>query len=242
MTETIAQIAERYRSKALRLTPDLGDQSCGFHIAFARCESPIEQMFCLSLFQVTPGIWAIDGDFRPSLLEHRPKARGVLVFAQQPIKQYRADFLLVALSPEQVEAAFLIVECDGQEFHSSADAIKRDARRERVLRNTGFRIVRHTGADIYANPCEVVAKTFEHLDSHGWTRSDSWAVDNLTIWRAMMALQGGDPNMGYRPPTLKPASQSITAILDKIGAPVSLTPVSRPCSGLQKHGDNGSEL
>lgn len=209
--DTIADIAARNRSIAERHIPQLGEQSSGFHIAFARCESPIEQLFCLSLFQV-PGIWAINGEFHTSLLQHRPGNRGILVFAQNRIKRYRADFLLVALSPEQIEPAFLIVECDGREFHSTPDAVTRDARRDRELRSTGFQIIRHTGTEIYGNPFEVVAQTFECI---GWERSAAWCIDNLTMRRAMMALQEGDPLMGYRPSVLKPVTQSIAKVLDQ---------------------------
>jgi very-short-patch-repair endonuclease len=210
--EQIADAAKRYRGAAEKRMRGQVDGR-GFKIAFGRCESPIEQAFCLALFQV-PDIYAIDGDYRPALGSHVPKRRGVLVFAQNPIKRYRADFLLVALSPLKAEPAFLIVECDGQAFHSSDDAIIRDAARERELRATGFRIVRHTGSQIHQSPAKVIDRTMANLASHGWDRAegDRWVSDPL-IRRAMLDMTGGEseknPMMGHRSTTFKTFGSSL---------------------------------
>lgn len=105
----------------IRKSKSEGESSC-FRIAFGRCESPIEQAFCLELFHI-PGVWAIEGDFGPQLLGKlwggsEPR---IFVFAQQPIAPYRADFLLLGLSPRSAEPAFVIVECDGLEWHSTRE-------------------------------------------------------------------------------------------------------------------------
>lgn len=207
--ETVAQAAERYRLAAEKHMPAKVEKSSGFRIAFARCESPIEQAFCLALFQV-PGVFAIEGNFRPELAAHRPKTRGVLVFAQNPIKRYRADFLLVALSPIRAEPAFLIVECDGEAFHSAAEDVIRDEAREQELRSTGFRIARHTGSEIHQGPSSVIDKTMACLTSHGWGKAEGKAwVNEAIIRRAMAAMSDGEseqnPMMGWRPHTFKPA-------------------------------------
>jgi very-short-patch-repair endonuclease len=211
----IADAAKRYHGAVEKRMRGQADGR-GFKIAFGRCESPIEQAFCLALFQV-PGIYAIEGDYRPALGSHVPKKRGVLVFAQNPIKRYRADFLLVALSPLKAEPAFLIVECDGQAFHSSDDAIIRDAARERELRATGFRIIRHAGSEIHQSPAKVVDRTMATLASHGWDRAegDRWVSDPL-IRRAMVDMTGGESEqnamMGHRPTTFKTFGSSLQKV------------------------------
>lgn len=176
------------------------ERNSGFRIAFDRCESPIEQAFCLSLFQL-PDVYAIKGDFRPQLADHRPKKRGVLVFAQNPIKRYRADFLLVALSPLKAEPAFLIVECDGEAYHSAEEDVLRDEARERELRATGFRIVRHTGREIFRDPVEVVNRTMSALSTHGWNKYEGYMINTATLCRALhelmpLPLKEMNPRMG----------------------------------------------
>ncbi len=220
MTETVAEAAERYRLTAeSRMFGKTEGKDSGFRIAFARCESPIEQAFCLALFQV-PDIYAIEGDFRPELAAHQPKKRGVLVFAQNPIKRYRADFLLVAFSPLKAEPAFLIVECDGVEFHSHSEDVARDEARERELKGTGFQIIRHRGRWIYRTAAEVVDHTLACLKTHGWGQAEGqrW-ISNTVIRRAMVAMTNGEseanPMMGWRGSTFRPASDLLdAAVLD----------------------------
>jgi very-short-patch-repair endonuclease len=212
MVDAIAGIARTYRLTAEKHLPPLTEQSRGCRFVFANCDSPIEQIFCLSLFQVAD-VWAIPAEFVECLPLYRSPTRRIIAFSQFPIRQYRADFLLVALSPEQSLAA-LVVECDGKDFHSSPDAIARDMARERDLRDWGYQVVRHSGAEIYDNPAEVVGKTLENLRAHGWSRSDAASVNNFDIRRAVAALSIGD--MGYRAPTLKPVGQSIANVLASV--------------------------
>jgi very-short-patch-repair endonuclease len=209
--DAIAAIAKSYRSVAERHLPPLTENSRGCRFVFANCDSPIEQIYCLSLFQV-PDVWAIPAEFFDSLLKYQPPTRRIIVFSQFPIRDYRVDFLLVALSPEQ-DPAFLIVECDGRDFHSTPEAIARDRDRQRDLCGWGFRIVRHTGAEIHADPAGVVAKTFASLATHGWSSGDAACVNNMTIRRAIAALSLGGESMGYRAPTLKPMGLSLNDAL-----------------------------
>ncbi len=132
----------------------------GFQIAFDRCDSPIEQAYCLALFQV-PGIAAVGGDFEPVMLSGFQAEHRILVFAQQPIKSYRADFLLVGLSAELAEPRFLIVECDGTDYHSKREHRLRDEHRSSALVATGFQIERFPGTMIYREPQTVVRQTLD---------------------------------------------------------------------------------
>ncbi len=138
-----------------------GQTDGGFNAAFSRCESPIEQAYCLTLFQV-PGVSAIDGDFEPAALRHMNASMSrIFVFAQQPIPPYRADFMLLGISPREAEPRFVIVECDGSDYHSGREQMRRDAHRQSCLEATGFKVIRFDGGMIYREPQTIVRRSLE---------------------------------------------------------------------------------
>lgn len=144
-----------------------GDQT-GFQIAFGQCESPIEQAYCLSLFQL-PGVKAVEGGFDHSLLANLyGRAPAITVFAQQPILAYRADFLLVGTSPHYAEPLFVIAECDGEAFHSAREQRRRDDARQAALANCGFKVIRFTGSELFRQPQRVASRTLAEFAKHGW--------------------------------------------------------------------------
>lgn len=161
----------------------------GFQTAFGRCESPIEQAYCLTLFQV-PWIFAVSGDFHADLLAELPpcnRAR-IFVFAQQPVPPYRADFLLLGLSPDQAEPRFIIVECDGFAHHSKREHLERDQQRQAVLMQTGFKVVRFTGAMIYREPQTVVRRSLEPFDGFD-APARARGIDGWMLRRAFRQLR-----------------------------------------------------
>jgi very-short-patch-repair endonuclease len=113
-----------------------------------RCESPIEQTLCVTLF-ASFGFSAIEGDFSSDrlaeLVSDKPTA---FLFAQQWIAGYRADFLLVVADHEG--CVLFVIECDGSQFHSTDDQRAYDARRDAALRQAGCRkVFRFSGSDIF---------------------------------------------------------------------------------------------
>jgi very-short-patch-repair endonuclease len=52
----------------------------------------------------------------------------------------------------------VIVEIDGFEFHSDKDAFVRDRRRQNLVVNEGWRVLRFTPADLLLRPHEVIAE------------------------------------------------------------------------------------
>jgi very-short-patch-repair endonuclease len=179
---TPGEAAQRYRARVHR--ESRGSDETGFRVAFQRCESPIEQAYCLAMFQV-PGVRALIGDFGPHLLPSL-SGRQLTVFAQQPIIRYRADFLIVGTSERVAEPRFVIVECDGEAYHSTREQLHRDERRAAELRQTGFNIVRFKGSEIFRDPRLVVARTLHEFD--GWTDEASF-VRNNQLHLAMRELQ-----------------------------------------------------
>lgn len=181
MSDDVARAAGRYRTAILATLDAAGLHSksgTGFRIAMARCDSPIEQAYCLELFQV-PGVHAIEADFNGAMIGVAVPERMILVFAQQPILHYRADFLLVGMSPVSAEPIFVIVECDGTDSHSTREQLRRDEFRQRALQNTGFKVIRFSGSEIHQNPQAVIVRTVGQFSKHGWKLSDcpGWVND-----------------------------------------------------------------
>lgn len=95
----------------------------------AKCESPIEIMF-LTTWRLRVG-------------------PGIKIEPQATIGRYRVDFLIDGR---------LVVECDGQEFHSSPTQKREDGQRESDLAMWGYPILRFTGAEIHRDVHECVRK------------------------------------------------------------------------------------
>lgn len=93
------------------------------------CESPIEETM----------LGAILG-----WIDHSDAA--ATVSTQIEVGPYRVDILIEA------DGRKLVVECDGSAFHSSAEAVARDKRRDRFLVNSGFAVMRFTGREINRDP------------------------------------------------------------------------------------------
>lgn len=101
------------------------------------CESPAERAFfdeMLSAFDLKPDKGLLSG-------------MGLTLQAQVPVANYRLDFLVDKK---------LVVEVDGAAYHSSPDAIKRDAERDKVLVEKGFRVLRIPAKTILYNPREAI--------------------------------------------------------------------------------------
>jgi very-short-patch-repair endonuclease len=150
--------------------------SSGFEGAFSQCDSPLEQAYCLLLFQM-PDVRGVDGHCTPEAMEFGrgimgARGRVILAFPQEPILRFRADFLLVGLSPAHAEPRFVIVECDGEDFHSAREQRRRDAARQAVLHETGFQIIRFAGSKIHRKPQSVIAETINEFAQHGWNRTE----------------------------------------------------------------------
>jgi very-short-patch-repair endonuclease len=65
---------------------------------------------------------------------------GINYVREYPVSRIHVDFALVD--------AKLAIECDGIRYHGTADARRRDARRDEFLRSKGWRILRFSGDQI----------------------------------------------------------------------------------------------
>ena len=98
------------------------------------CESPIERLF-----------WAT-GYRRLSRLGH--------FTPQMKIGPYRADFVLDNIPG--VDLLKMVIELDGQEFHSTPEQRDYDTKRVRYLQRRGWQVVRFTGSQINGNSVACV--------------------------------------------------------------------------------------
>jgi very-short-patch-repair endonuclease len=95
------------------------------------------------------------------------EAAAAWVFAQHPIGPYRVDFLIVGI-PHLGPPAFLVVECDGKDFHSSDEQIAYDRERDWIIKRAKFPVIRFSGSDIYSRLNEVLCQIIERLGSVGY--------------------------------------------------------------------------
>jgi very-short-patch-repair endonuclease len=71
---------------------------------------------------------------------------------------YRVDF---AHLPSKTA-----IELDGHDYHSSKEQLRRDKKRERDLARHGWRVIRYTGSDIYANPAYCFKEVLEIIKTN----------------------------------------------------------------------------
>ena len=175
VTEHLAVNPSHSLRENVRRAERIGPSS-GFQRAFSRCDSPLEQAYCLLLFQM-PDVRCIEGHCTPEAIDFGRGIMGwhgrlILVFPQEPILRFRADFLLVGVSPVHAEPRFVIVECDGEDFHSAREQRRRDAARQAALHGTGFQVIRFAGSKIHREPQPVIAETIDEFAQHGWNRRE----------------------------------------------------------------------
>lgn len=128
MTECFAEGMDAIRDrKCDAMAPVLAEM-------LALCQSPIEKRMCAALLG-TVGACAPGSKIEP----------------QCQIGPYRVDFVLgIPTANGPVEA---VIECDGHDFHErTKDQAKRDKGRDRYLEGLGFKVLRFTGSEIWADP------------------------------------------------------------------------------------------
>lgn len=134
-----------------------------------KCESPIEAMLCQALYRDL-GYRRGLGEFEPQRTAELYEAAGggasAWVFTQHKIDVYRADLLIVAI-PHIGHPELLVVECDGNEFHSTPEQLNYDQRRTAEILRAGYKVIRFTGSEIYRYTDVVLQQIVDHLDAAG---------------------------------------------------------------------------
>lgn len=118
-----------------------------FEKAFAKCESPLEEMFLVAVVRI--GIHGLDFfshlgvEELPDCVGWWPRS-GTRIFQQLTVGRHRVDFAFI-----QDTGAKYAVEMDGHNYHSSRDALARDKGRDRLLHESGFRTLRFTYDEVW---------------------------------------------------------------------------------------------
>ena len=146
-------VAVRYEENLLRLT----DQ----------CESPIEKLL-LAALHVGHDCMEFDviflGQDEPNIRFHRDET--IYVYQQAKIGEYRADFLILDCSvPEEIQAPrWMVVECDGHDFHErTKEQARRDKKRDRFFQSLGFKVLRFTGSELWADAIKCAEEVYSQL-------------------------------------------------------------------------------
>jgi very-short-patch-repair endonuclease len=142
-TERIDEIATQARELAQHEAGRLFDW-LAHDVLIPLCESPIEKMFALAII--------------PKMIAHR----AVSVQPQERVGNHRVDFrvgLRTTHGPIRIA-----VECDGHEFHErTKEQAARDKRRDRALIAEGYRVMRFTGSELFADPHACAEEVIEAL-------------------------------------------------------------------------------
>jgi len=107
------------------------------------CESPIEEQFAVAMAQVI-----VEHRFTVSVSpngEIEEAETDFLLIPQFKWGFYRSDFALVDVRT----GLTVLVECDGQEFHSSEDQKQHDIRKDEAAAALAMTTLRFTGSKIH---------------------------------------------------------------------------------------------
>jgi very-short-patch-repair endonuclease len=137
------------------------------------CESPIEEILLAALYSKYSGpIPEVELHF---MGRQTPKEKPyfeccAFVYQQVELGPYRVDFLIqdVTLSLRMQEPRYIVVECDGHDFHErTKEQARRDRSRDRYLQSLGYKILRFTGSEIWADPDKCTDEIIDHLTLFG---------------------------------------------------------------------------
>lgn len=77
-------------------------------------------------------------------------------------KKYRLDFLIISKPKGKRKWKFTMLECDSFMYHSTADQLEKEKKRERALAEfENAKILRFSGREIHRNPSEVAYEVIE---------------------------------------------------------------------------------
>lgn len=90
----------------------------------------------------------------------------ILIMPNMPVnpegKNYRADFMISYKQKGKKKRKFILIECDSFMYHSTAEQLDKDKKRERTIRKAGFEMLRYSGKEIYGNSMKVAIDIVNH--------------------------------------------------------------------------------
>lgn len=147
-----------------------------------RCQSPIEEIMGLSIYyQLRDFVDDFDGEYGKvhwMLSEYTwpddasVPFDGIFAFQQAKIGNYAADFLFFIRDEESGVKKWVVVECDGHDFHErTKKQAAHDRARDRWMTTEGVTVLRFTGSEIWRDPLAVGEQVCEHLANILYGRS-----------------------------------------------------------------------
>lgn len=145
----------------------------GYESIKGRCESPIEELLMAALY-INSRISETDVQFfLTSTPNPEPYFYGTaFVYQQVPIGPYRVDILIHDATQHRdiAPSRWMIVECDGHDFHErTKEQARRDKQRDRFFQSKGYKVLRFTGSEIWADPEKCADEVLDQLAAH-----DEW--------------------------------------------------------------------
>lgn len=154
-----------------------------FTMAMDGCGSPIEHLFALALlaelveeqgckFGADVFTWSRDAT---DLSKYPQRVKrdflhvrsAVFVLPQFQLPGARVDFLVFRYDEEGdelVRSPFVIVECDGHEYHErTPDQAERDRSRDRAFQQAGFTVFRFTGRELWRDASACASQVMDFL-------------------------------------------------------------------------------
>ena len=165
--------------------------------------------------------------------------RGYHLVQQWEVGAYRLDMVVVCGKKK------MVIECDGERYHSGEDKIREDMERQTILERLGWRFIRIRGSEYYRNPEKTMERVVAELTDAGIDPEDVETVQDASErdtdllrrvkHRAYTILYERDEtyesDMGSIAAALDPKNDVIGASLEK---PQHLTvPEISPCMETQ---------
>ena len=133
----------------------LAERAGRFREIGGNCDSPIEEeLGAAIMLSFERGGHPLKLCLVADLKESRD---GLLLVPQFAWGVYRSDWAII--NPARSSA--LLIECDGKEFHSSAEQVAHDTKKDAAANDRGYLTVRFTGSQIYRSPDGCADKIFE---------------------------------------------------------------------------------
>lgn len=87
--------------------------------------------------------------------------RGYHLIQQWEVGAYRLDMVVVYRKKK------IVIECDGERYHSGEDKIREDMERQTILERLGWRFIRIRGSEYYRNPEKTMKQVVTTLTDEG---------------------------------------------------------------------------
>lgn len=138
-----------------------------------RCESPIEKRLAIAMTYMDAPLFFSESEARPRVMpvaftedtfRVRHPEEGIEIYPQHQLGDHRVDFFIVCRFEGRADLRFLVVECDGHDFHErTKEQARRDRRRDRSMLLGGHSVMRFTGSEIFSDAEACASEIAEHL-------------------------------------------------------------------------------